>query len=226
MRQMLQSSAVAAPHPADSAIGIRRLLPRVSLMGLLLLVFCLSVGAQTPYPTASYTLSPDGTTLTKWNGSETEVDLSADEAFAKVTTIGSKAFEKKAITSIVLPNTVTKIDDEAFSECASLSSVTLSGVLEEIGQWGFYNCTSLEHLTLPSSLRRIGKWAFFKCDKLTDVKLPEGLESLGYKAYSGCSAIKEIVIPNSVKEIDIWVFEKCTGLERATFGADVPTIGT
>lgn len=178
------------------------------------------------YPAESYTLSADKTTLIAWLGAETEIDLSADEAFAKVTTIGSKAFEKKAITSIVLPNTVTKIDDEAFSECASLSSVALSGVLEEIGQWGFYNCTSLEHLALPSSLRRIGKWAFFKCDKLPDVKLPEGLESLGYKAYSGCTAIQEIVIPNSVKEIDIWVFEKCTGLERATFGADVPTIGT
>ena len=178
------------------------------------------------YPAESYQLSDDKTTLIKWLGAETEIDLSADEAFAKVTTIGPKAFEKKAITSIVLPNTVTKIDDEAFSECASLSSVTLSGALTEIGQWGFYKCVSLEHLALPSSLRRIGKWAFFKCDKLTDVKLPDGLESLGYKAYSGCTAIKEIAIPNSVKEIDIWVFEKCTSLERATFGEDVPTTGT
>ena len=111
MRQMLQSSAVAAPHPADSAIGIRRLLPRVSLMGLLLLVLCLSVGAQTPYPTASYTLSPDGTTLTKWNGSETEVDLSADPAFDNVTIIGPWAFSyKKSLERVTLSSKVEKLD--------------------------------------------------------------------------------------------------------------------
>lgn len=178
------------------------------------------------YPESSYTLSDDKTILIKWLGDEKEIDLTADPAFAALTTIGNTAFEKKEITSIVIPNTVHSIEAEAFSECAHLAQVTLSNTLEEIGQFAFYKCNALERITLPASLKRIGKWAFFTCAVLTDVVLPENLEFIAYKAYSECPAIKEITIPNSVTDLDMYAFAQCTGLERVTFGDKVKDLGT
>ncbi|MDR0441813.1 MAG: leucine-rich repeat domain-containing protein [Treponema sp.] len=71
----------------------------------------------------------------------------------------SNRHELMLITSIVIPEGVTDIDNRAFSNCKNLTSVTL-----------------------PKSIKRIGESAFGDCTSLTDVKIPPGCE-ISYGLY-------------------------------------------
>lgn len=84
--------------------------------------------------------------------------------------IKSQTFQEcKKLTSIVLPNTVTKIDNSAFFYCTQLSSVTLSNALEEIGYDAFHGCGGLASMDLPASIKWIGLHAFERCNSLTSL---------------------------------------------------------
>ena len=84
--------------------------------------------------------------------------------------IKSQTFQEcKKLTSIVLPNTVTKIGNSAFFYCTQLSSVTLSSSLEEIGYDAFHGCGGLASMDLPASIKWIGLHAFERCNSLTSL---------------------------------------------------------
>jgi uncharacterized repeat protein (TIGR02543 family) len=57
--------------------------------------------------------------------------------------IGDEAFSGSGLTSITIPNGVTSIGDEAFSNCASLTSITIPNSVTSIGSNSFYNCSNL-----------------------------------------------------------------------------------
>ena len=68
-----------------------------------------------------------------------------------------------------IPNSVTSIGDDAFSNCKSLTSVTIPDSVTSISDFAFSNCKSLTSVTIPDSVTSIGEWAFFGCSSLTDV---------------------------------------------------------
>jgi hypothetical protein len=84
--------------------------------------------------------------------------------------IKSQAFwECNKLTSIVMPNTITKIGNYAFFCCTELSSVTLSNALEEIEYDAFHGCSNLASVDLPASIKWIGVHAFEDCTSLTSL---------------------------------------------------------
>ena len=75
-------------------------------------------------------------------------------------------------TDVVIPSTidgkrVTRIGDEAFSACTSLTSVTIPDSVTSIGDSAFYRCTNLTSVTIPDSVTSIGWGAFYGCESLT-----------------------------------------------------------
>ena len=54
------------------------------------------------------------------------------------------------MTSIILPQSVTEIGDEAFYECASLESVEIGDSIRSIGDYAFYGCTSLQWIKVKA----------------------------------------------------------------------------
>ncbi|MCD7729575.1 MAG: leucine-rich repeat domain-containing protein [Clostridia bacterium] len=50
----------------------------------------------------------------------------------------------KTDTSFTIPDTVTKIGNDAFYGCSNLTSVTIPDSVTEIGSMAFYNCSKLE----------------------------------------------------------------------------------
>lgn len=84
----------------------------------------------------------------------------------------SANFGGSRVTSVVLPDSITTIDDYAFSDCQYLASVTMSNNVTEIGEGAFMfteDTTALASITLPNSLTSLGKWAFYGCSALTSV---------------------------------------------------------
>ncbi len=101
-----------------------------------------------------------------------------------VTAIGYRAFDfLNYATSITIPNSVIRIEDEAFRLCFYFTSVILS-----------------------NSLKSIGRMAFYGCDRLTSISLPESLESIGEEAFGNCSNLESLAIPRNVVDIGIPLF--------------------
>ena len=98
----------------------------------------------------------------------------------------------KGIQSVVIPESVTKIGESAFSDCSSLTSVTIPEGVTEIGERAFYGCSSLTSVTIPEGVTRIGDWAFKGCSSLTSVTIPESVTRIGDKAFYGCSSLTSV----------------------------------
>ena len=80
------------------------------------------------------------------------------------------------LRSIRIPDSVTKIDDYAFSRA------------------GFRS------ISLPAGITEIPDGLFNQCSKLTDVRIPDGVTRIGARAFAD-SRVRLLVIPDSVTEI-------------------------
>ena len=88
---------------------------------------------------------------------------------ASVTSIGSQVFQETALKSVVIPESITRINDHAFYKCAALTDVTLPESLTEIGQYAFSLCTSLPSIIIPQNVVFIDAAAFDDCSALAEV---------------------------------------------------------
>ena len=113
---------------------------------------------------------------------------------------------------LVLPSYITKINQNAFSGCSSLTSITIPDSVTSIGSSAFSGCSGLTSITIPDSVTSIGGGAFSGCKGLTSITIPNSVTSIGNWAFSGCSGLTSITIPNSVTSIGAYAFSFCTGL--------------
>ena len=72
----------------------------------------------------------------------------------------------------VVPDTVVKIGNYAFSDCTGLTSVTIHPLVVSLGYNAFYNCTELLSVDMPKSLKYKKNRVFENCNKL-----PQFIES-------------------------------------------------
>ena len=93
------------------------------------------------------------------------------------------------VTDVVIPNSITSINDYAFYNCSALKSVTIPNSVTNIGSEAFYNCSGLTSVTIPNSVTSIGSHAFSGCSGLTSVTIPESVTFIGYSAFYGCTSL-------------------------------------
>ncbi|MBL4643644.1 MAG: leucine-rich repeat protein, partial [Flavobacteriaceae bacterium] len=120
------------------------------------------------------------------------------------------------VTSIVLPNTITSIGQQAFYNCTNLISINIPNSVTSIGVIAFSRCTSLTSIEIPSSITSIGEAAFSFCAGLTSIEIPSSVTSIGAGAFQDCTGLTSINIPNSVTSITDYLFNNCTSLESVT----------
>ena len=133
-----------------------------------------------------------------------------------------------AVEEIVLPESVKKIGDYAFSEIDTLNKINLPDSITEIGENAFYGCNGLTSIRLPDSITEIGEGAFYRCNGLTSIVLPENLEILGGNAFGECTNLTEVYIPKSItKDGSMGMsppFSGCTSLKTVHFAEGVDKI--
>ena len=117
-----------------------------------------------------------------------------------------------ALTSLILPSSVTKIGNYAFEHLVTLTSLIIPSNVTEIGNSAFVNCRGLTSMKIPSSVTNIGDCAFLNCSGLTSLVISSGVTKIGDSAFSNCSGLTSLVIPSGVTEIGFFAFSNCSGL--------------
>lgn len=79
---------------------------------------------------------------------------------AGTTIIHSREYANGEFKTLILPDTLERIEKQAFIECKNLTCVFLPASLTYIGEGAFKDCTSLREAYIPKSVVSIGEEAF------------------------------------------------------------------
>ena len=101
-----------------------------------------------------------------------------------------------ALTSVVIPDTVTNITAYAFAGCQSLTNVVFGNGVRAIGERAFGGCERLRRIELPDSLETIGRGAF-STSPLKEIRIGSGLRDVGVFAFGN----NQMLNTNSINEI-------------------------
>lgn len=115
---------------------------------------------------------------------------------------------------VTIPDGVTSIGENAFSNNAFIKRIVLHGGITAIGEWAFSKCVNLSKINLPESITSIGMGAFNECIRLKEIRLPSQLKTLSKQVLAG-SGIEAIEIPEGIKAIQ--GFDNCMQLKVVKF---------
>lgn len=152
--------------------------------------------------------------------------------------------ENTEITNLVIPNSVTSINNYAFYCGSGFASVTIPNSILSIADYAFQNCTGLIRpiynstifvymsptyqgsYIIPSGISYIMNYAFYGCSNLTSLTIPNSVTRIGNHAFWYCTGLTSLTIPNSVTSIGGSAFEGCGGLTSLTIPNSVKTLGS
>lgn len=104
-----------------------------------------------------------------------------------VTEIGSYMFQNAKLTTITLPNSVTKINSNAFSNCATLQTINLGTGVVTVADYAFQKCAELTEITFPDATETIGQNCFAGCVKLAKVSFGKNMKTINAYSFTGTS---------------------------------------
>ena len=130
----------------------------------------------------------------------------------------------KQLTYIRLPDSITKIREEAFRGCIALEKVSFYKTKQNfgrlvIGDGAFMNCHSLTSLTLEKdTCLYIGRESFRNCSQLTE--LQGHIQQIDSKGFENCFKLHTLSFADCV-----WwktdTFKGCHDLKNLIFNGDV-----
>lgn len=164
--------------------------------------------------------------------------------------IGKCAFAGSLINSIVIPDRVLSIGDEAFKSCENLTSITIPEEVVSIGEKAFQWCKNLKNIIIGEKITRIGWLAFhmtayydnadnwennllylgkylitYNKNFAKSFKIKPDTQFMAEGCFYGCYDLKNIVIPKSIARISDKAFWQCKNLTNVTISDGVLEIG-
>lgn len=152
----------------------------------------------------------------------------------KITHIGADSFESnELLEEVILPSSVTTIDNSAFSNCTNLSKINLNNVVT-IKANAFYGCSSLQKLSISGALKTLENTSF-ALTNIKEIKLSSKNKNFILKnniLYNAkktnlllvSKAIKSVTLPKTIKTIPQGAFYNCSSLSSITLPSKLQTI--
>lgn len=181
--------------------------------------------------------------LTSYKGTATDIIIPSQIDGKDVYAIGKACFANGDIVSVVCPDTLVEIREDAFGNCWDMVKIELNNGLNSIGDFAF-SSNSLEEIELPDSVEKLGKLAlaanlksvkfssalseisegcFCMC-KFESVTVPSTVKVIGEQAYVSCYSLKEVIIEEGVEKIEDDAFRDCKEIESIVIPSTVTEI--
>lgn len=161
---------------------------------------------------------------------------------------GIQKSDSKRGQRVVIPKTVDRIQNKAFSNrnglkkvrfsqkaffldagvfsgCVGLETVTLAPGTYKIPMEAFCGCSSLHTVSLPDSIQRINLNGFKNCTSMKNIRLPASLNVIEDAAFYGCHALEEICLPEQMTALGADAFANCTALGLVHLSDSLKSIG-
>lgn len=214
------SALQATPEPSDDAI----VFADSKLKERLVAKFDTNGDGELSYKEAAAVTSIEGAVTIK-----TITSFDEFQYFTGVSYIPKSCFESWSnLNSIVLPASITHIDNLAFKDCISLSELVLPDSVSRLGYGVFYGCSALKRMVLPNSISgelgfiydtrpnysdQIYEMGLFQgCSSLEEVVLPNSITALGVNLFYMCKNLNSLEIPSSIKRYSYGTFQGCKNL--------------
>jgi hypothetical protein len=135
--------------------------------------------------------------------------------------INQAFYECYDLNSVIIPNSVTKIEDSAFAYCGNLTSITFSESVTSIGQWALLG-SGLEKITVAKGnpvyhsdgnclIETKSKTLIAGC-KTSVIPTDGSVTNIGTSAFADCAGLDSISIPDAVTVIGDRAFMNCHDL--------------
>ena len=170
-----------------------------------------------PSITIPYSVTNIGTNAFFQCDQLTKIDV--DAANVNYCSVGGILFDKGQTRLIqypaqksgtyVVPNSVTKIENNAFYNSIGITAVTIPNSVAELGDYTFYGCTALKSVTLSNQLTALGNSVFANCSALLSVSVPNNVLSIGTASFSNCSRLETITLGTELETIGSNAFANC-----------------
>ena len=92
------------------------------------------------------------------------------------------------LEKIILPEGLEKIEGRAIGCCKAITSIIIPDTVNEIGtnETVFESCTALKKVVFPSGAVSVGDYCFEKCTALTDVWMPGAGSTFAKQVFGQC----------------------------------------
>ena len=101
---------------------------------------------------------------------------------------------------------VRSIGDGAFMDLLDTRSLVLPETLVSIGDEAFYNL-GVDSLSIPDNVISIGQKAFKSCNKLKAVNIGKGIKAIGDEAFNGCPVMNHIYLhADAIPDVGYYAF--------------------
>ena len=133
--------------------------------------------------------------------------------------IGAKAFAYcKNLERVSFNKTLEEIGLAAFTDCTKLKYINFGGnelpdTLTKIENYAFSHCESLERMSLPN-VTVVPFGCFQGCTGLKKVTIDEGVVSIAGNAFWGCTSLEKVDVPSTLVDMGQAAFNKCTALQH------------
>ena len=155
--------------------------------------------------------------------------------FTGLTSISDGAFNGCTVGTIILPENITSIGNEAFLDCKSLTSINIPAKVRSLGQNALSGCTAMSTITVDdgnSDFCSIDGVLFnkekttlvqFPAAKVTAYAVPEETNTIGRDAFY-MSKLKTVTLPSTIKRLEFDAFGYSKSLNELAIPEGLITI--
>lgn len=180
---------------------------------------------ESVYEDFTYEENENGITITKYNGTDAEVEIPGEIDGKSVTVIGKHAFMQNThMISVAIPDSVQTIGASAFNSCTGLTEIVFPQYLTTVESSAFAGCSGLTKVVMAGGVTSIGSGVFSSCTNLTEIDIPESVTDIGYGAFNYTAWLKQKQTENPLVVVNHILIDGTTCKGEVTVPEDVTSI--